>query len=144
MAPLSLCAHLALNTCGNVPWGVVVNLQPEAAKTITEDDYRTMAQKVARGHGWLVNHVERGRGRDGRWLTPCARGFPDNLFVHPRGRLLVVEFKGHKARTKPELQEAQQEWLQAFANLEGATVIRSRPLDWPQLQGLITAVTPPW
>jgi len=144
MSPLALREHVVVK-CRRAPAGACIPFTEEDAEAISEDDYRKMAERVARRLGWLVNHVERARGRDGRWLTPCSPGFPDDLFLHPSGVLLVVEFKRQRQRTKPELTAKQQECLEAVAALPSAQAIRSRPSTWPDLQRrlLEPAVTPP-
>lgn len=145
MSPLALREHVVVK-CRRAPAGACVPFTDGDAKAISEDDYRKMAERVARKLGWLVCHVERARaGRDGRWMTPTVPGFPDDWFLHPSGVLLVVEFKRQKHRTNPELAAKQQEWLEAVAALPSAQAIRSRPSTWPDLQRrlLEPAVTPP-
>lgn len=124
--------HIGLNECGRVPADVAKEYA--ADEHTSEDDYRKTAEKVARANGWLVNHVERARGRDGRWLTPCAPGFPDDLFVHPDGHVLIVEFKAKRGR----LQANQSPWLDAFA-AAGARTIVARPETWPLIQSILTS-----
>lgn len=138
MSALSLREHVVVK-CRRAPAGACIPFTDEDAAAISEDDYRKMAERVARKLGWLVNHVERARGRDGRWLTPCSPGFPDDLFLHPSGTLLVVEFKRQNQRTKPELAAKQQEWLEAVAALPAGQALRGRPSTWPDLQRRLLA-----
>ena len=142
MGPASLRVHVALNSCGGCPAGACLAYDPDEALATSEDEYRKMAEQVARSSGWLVCHVERARaGADGRWHTPATPGFPDSWFVHPdRGRLLVVEFKSEKGRTNPKLRELQSAWLEAVAGVAGATAMRSRPSGWRLLQAKLNPV----
>jgi len=141
MGAMTLREHVAINTCGKCPPGSCVAFSEAEAQTVTEDEYRKTAERVAKHHGWLVSHVERSRGRDGYWHTPTAPGFPDSWFVHPQGRLLVVEFKSQKGKTAPKLRLLQHEWLLAVSAVEGATAMRSRPSGWPHLQACLTLLT---
>lgn len=142
MKRLTVFEHVALDVCGKVTAGAVVTFAPEEAKALSEDGYRKMAERVARGLGWLVCHVERGQWKDGRWVTPTVAGFPDNWMVHPTGVLLVCEFKSEKGRTKKELQAKQQAWLEAVAAVPGAVVLRSKPSLWPTLARFLAAPNP--
>lgn len=143
MGAMALREHVALNTCGKVPAGAAVPFLRAEADATAEDDYRKMAERVGRASGWLVNHVERARmGQDGRWTTPCVAGFPDSWFLHPDGRLLVVEFKTQSARRGGDRADRQRAWLDAIAAIPtGRKVMWATPLGWPHLQA---ALTEPW
>lgn len=144
MGALALREHVAVNKCRRCPPGACVPFSGDELLEVAEDDYRKMAERVARKLGWLVSHVERARaGRDGRWMTSAAPGFPDDWFVHPSGVLIVVEFKRQKHKTKPELAAKQAEWLDAVANVPGALALRGLPSHWPVLQRALTSVTNP-
>lgn len=126
--------HYALNICGSVPRHTFLPF----SESISEDAWRKEAEAIAKELGWLVAHVERSQTR-GRWITNTTPGFPDTWFAHPAGHLVVIEFKSHIGKPKPE----QVAWILALDRTPGVTARVYGPSDWPSLQHLLTAVKSP-
>ena len=75
---------------------------------MTEAEFQNAVADLAHVYGWKISHFGAARTKDG-WSTPVrydAAGFPDCVFVHPRGLVLFVEFKTDKGRLSP----AQSDW----------------------------------
>jgi hypothetical protein len=132
MNDVGLRRHYALNACGLVPTGTVMPFDPD----VGEDVWRKEAETIAREMGLLVAHCERLQGKGGRWLTSMPKGWPDTVFLSPRGGALVVEFKAHDGKPDPE----QATWVNAWDRTLGVTGRVFWPPDWPTLYGMLTAL----
>lgn len=75
--------------------------------------------------GWMRYHTH-----DSRHSAP---GFPDWILIRPP-RLIVTELKSQNGKVT----EAQQLWLHAWAQVQGAEVFVWRPADW--VDGTIESV----
>jgi VRR-NUC domain len=97
--------------------------------------------QVGKHHGWLCSHTFNTPMTKGGWRAPASTGFPDLIFVHPDGGLIVMELKSRNGHVRPE----QERWINAFrasgidalivypeqfrdaARLLRRTAVRSRP-----------------
>lgn len=87
------------------------------AKHMTETTLQTRVGQIARELGWLFYHTH-----DSRRSEP---GFPDCVFLHPKGgRLLVRELKDMRRKATPE----QLDWLAGFTHA-GIDAGIWRPID---------------
>lgn len=137
----ALRTHVATNACGQVPADVALAYDPGERRDTTETQFQATVTQVATEHGWRWFHVERGRGRDGRWLTATtgAPGVPD-LWLVRGDRLLVIELK-RAGRTGPSsTRPGQAEWIAALDAVPGVTALMAvTPDDWPAVQALLCA-----
>lgn len=134
----ALRLHVATNACGKVPEHVSLAYHPDERADTSEAAFQKLVTQVATSHGWRWFHVERGRGRDGRWITATtgAPGVPD-LWLTRGGQLVVLELKrATGGRDRP----GQAEWIAELAKVPGVVALMSvTPDDWPQVQALLTA-----
>lgn len=134
----ALRIHVATNLCGKVPEHVALAYDAGERKDTSEAGFQKLVTQVADAHGWRWFHVERGRGRDGHWLTATtgAPGVPD-LWLVRGGVLIVLELKrATGSRDRP----GQAEWIAELAQVPGCTAIMgASPDHWPHLQALLTA-----
>lgn len=76
--------HVALNECGDVPPDQQIAVIVDHADTWTEGTFQRVIVPHFTGNGWSAYHADRGKGRDGQWLTnTTTAGLPDWLFVKP-------------------------------------------------------------
>lgn len=95
------------------------------AAAMPESELLGNVRDLARMLGWLGYHTRRSTGSD--------VGFPDLVLVR-RSRLVVAELK--TATGKPT--RWQQDWLDAFGDVDAVEVYLWRPADW--LSGVIGRV----
>lgn len=131
-ARLNLRIHVGANACGQVPPQVAVEFAPDDPAG-EDTELLPLVTKVAEAHGWVVNHVFRTRGRDGRWLTPTtASGFPDLWILRPP-QLIVLELKARRHRLEP----GQADWIDGLATVPGIISRFAGPDDWPEIQHIL-------
>jgi hypothetical protein len=127
--------HIGQNECGKVPPDVALAYPKEEQRHTREAAFLKLVVQYAEPRGWRWFHVERGRGRDGRWLTATtgAPGVPDLWLV--RGpQLVVIELKAKGGREQP----GQADWIAALDQVPGVTAIMgATPADWPAIQMLL-------
>ena len=69
-----------------------------------EFEFEKACRKMARQAGWVALKLE----KNGH------KGVPDDMFIHPSGRVVLIEFKkDEKQRPRPE----QATWLRRFPSL---------------------------
>lgn len=81
--------------------------QQRRDRELSEDELRSMADKVAAILGYEHMFVKPLRAAGGIWKTPTfgslGKGWPDTTFIHRRtGRTIYVEFKRELGKTMPD------------------------------------------
>lgn len=103
------------------------------ADSYTEAEWSNLVVARFRDAGWMCFHAERGRGRDGDWMTNTSDpGLPDWLFIRPP-TVLFVELKRQRNRKPAPEQVRVIAALQACTTVEGYF---ARPADFPALMAL--------
>lgn len=111
---------------------------------MTEAQFQDKVADLARMCGWRVHHQRPGRTNEG-WRTTVmydGKGFPDLVLVHPRGWVVFAELKSAKGTFSAD----QKMWQNTItAALDGINTARVqyrawRPVDWPEIERLLTAV----
>jgi len=93
----------------------------DAARLVTERDFRQQVMELARLCGWLCYFT---------WTAVHSPpGFPDLVLCRPP-RLIIVELKSDKGRVTA----AQEEWLEALARVPWLECYVWRPDDWPEIE----------
>lgn len=125
--------------CRNAPPEARLAVVVQYADSYTEKEWSSLVVARFRDAGWLCFHAERGRGRDGDWLTNTGDdGLPDWLFVK-RPMALFVELKKQKGSKPTEEQVRVIAELQACAQL---AAFFARPADFPRLMRLCDGAHP--
>lgn len=104
-------------------------------REISEEDFRTTVIEYAQLQGWKVAGFRPARTEKG-WRTPClgdAKGYPDLTLVR-NGQAVWAELK----RMGGKLTEAQEEWLDALGQVDGAvSVYLWTPADWETIEAVL-------
>ncbi len=90
-------------------------------EAITEAQHQAAILELAQLTGWRWYHVPDSRR--------CPAGWPD-LVLCRGDKLIFAELKTDKGR----LRAAQEEWLDALAQVRVVTVRVWRPRDWPEIE----------
>lgn len=119
--------------CRRVPPQARLAAVVQWATTYTEAEWQSLVVSTFRDAGWMCFHADRGRGRDGDWLTNTGdAGLPDWLFIRPP-TALFIELKKQKG-SKPTTDQVRViAALQACTNLEAYF---ARPAQFPTLHEL--------
>lgn len=81
---------------------------------MTEGELQKSVETLLDLCGWKFHHETDSR--------KSRAGFPDIIAVHPGGRMLLVELKGHDSRGRlGKVTDRQQEWLDAW-NAAGSKI----------------------
>ena len=97
---------------------------------ITEAELSGLVAELARLGGWTLRyHTLRSQG--------SAHGFPDWVFVHPKGRILFVELKSEQGKPTP----AQIAWGYGLT-MAGVEHHLWRPSDWDEIVETLTGKRP--
>lgn len=124
--------HL-VRRCRQVPPEVVLSTVVQYADTYTEAEFSNLVVARFRDAGWMCFHAERGRGRDGDWMTNTSDpGLPDWLFIKAP-TVLFIELKKQR-RSKPSPDQ-----VRVIAELQQCTSVEAyfgRPADFPALIAL--------
>lgn len=102
--------------------------------TASETDWRRVVMAYMADHDWCAHAEERGRGRQGGWMTVTlgAKGFPDVTAV--RGpRLVVAELKVPGGT----LTDGQTIWLNRMAAVPGVETYVWYPRDWDTVRATL-------
>lgn len=89
---------------------------PSKRKTGPETQFRNKVVRLAKEHGWLVNHTLRAlvtqTGGTPRWITnTTGKGYPDLTLTHPAwGRIVFLELKSERGTPSTE----QKRWIRSF------------------------------
>jgi hypothetical protein len=127
--------HLA-RRCDKTPPEVRLSIVVREARSYTEAEFQSLVVARFRDAGWMCFHAERGRGRDGDWLTNSGdKGLPDWLFIRPPV-MLLIEMKRESGKPSPE-QVRVIRAVQSCTRVEGYF---ARPSDFPHLMAICDEV----
>lgn len=94
------------------------------AGPMTEAQFQRAIVDLARDCGWLVQHAQPTRSKNGKWLTSGAAGFPDLVLLRPP-ELLFLELKSASGDATAK----QKQWISRLQRVPGVDAYIVRPAD---------------
>lgn len=119
--------------CRHAPPEAILATVVRYADSYTEAEWSNLVVARFRDAGWMCFHAERGRGRDGDWMTNTSdAGLPDWLFIKAP-RMLFIELK-RQANKRPSPEQ-----VRVIAEIQRCETVEGyfgRPLDFAALMQL--------
>ena len=85
------------------------------ADRVSEREWLTIVQGLAKAYGWRTHHANPGKTVRGKWVTTGSPGFPDLVMVKPGHAVVFLELKTTKGQTSPR----QVAWMRDIQSVGG-------------------------
>jgi hypothetical protein len=101
-----------------------------------EDDFYQPLVDLAKLFGWRIHHQRPAQNRSGKWSSAILGdpGFPDFMFSHPTGLLVIREIKGPRTTVTDD----QSAWLTTLVSSGVDAGVWRMPDAWPDAVATLT------